>query len=248
MPKNESRLAKDGPADIAALVTAGYREPAEQLEAPTAPGTGKRRGPYSKTKAIREEIIDAALAVFGRSGYRAGSLREIAEIVGMTQPGLMHHFETKEALLTAVLTRRDEQDATLLAGREPIGTGGLVALVDLTRRHTAHRGTVQLFTALSAEATVDDHPAHEYFHRRYAWFRTGLVRIYTLIGKEGALRPGVHPEHAAAGTLAMMDGLQIQWLQDPDEVDMAATLEAYFRVLLTEEAWEAAVGAPDPPQ
>ncbi|MEV6131127.1 TetR/AcrR family transcriptional regulator [Streptomyces violaceusniger] len=247
MAESES-LAEDGPADIAARLTAGYRESPDRLEGATAPGTGKRRGPYAKTKALRGEIIDAALVVFGRSGYRAGSIREIAEIVGMTQAGVLHHFENKEALLTAVLTRRDEQDTELLAGRELIGIGALATLVDLARHHAVHRGTVQLFTVLSAEANVDDHPAHEYFHRRYEWFRAGLVRVYAVIGEEGGLRPGVDPEHAAAGTLAMMDGLQTQWLQDPEKVDMAATLEAYFRVLLTEEAWEAAANTAAPPR
>ncbi|MEV6171557.1 TetR/AcrR family transcriptional regulator [Streptomyces sp. NPDC051954] len=247
MPENESH-AKEGPADIAARVTAGYRESADRPESATAPGAGKRRGPYAKTKALRGEIVDAALAVFGRTGYRAGSIREIAEIVGLTQAGVLHHFENKEALLTAVLTRRDEQDAALLAGRELIGIGALATLVDLARHHAARRGMVQLFTVLSAEANADDHPAHEYFHRRYEWYRTGLVRVYAAIGNDGGLRPGVDPDYAAAGTLAMMDGLQTQWLQDPEKVDMAATLEAYFRVLLTEEAWETVNNAAAPPR
>jgi len=37
-----------------------------------------------------------------------------------------------------------------------------------------------------------------------------------------------------------MDGLQLQWLLDPASVNMASDLEAYFRQLATEEAWQAA--------
>ncbi|HTW11492.1 MAG TPA: TetR/AcrR family transcriptional regulator, partial [Solirubrobacteraceae bacterium] len=42
-----------------------------------------RRGPYRKTAGRQQEILDAALTVFGRSGYRSGSIREIAETVGI---------------------------------------------------------------------------------------------------------------------------------------------------------------------
>jgi hypothetical protein len=48
-----------------------------------------RRGPHGKTAARRVEILDAALALSGRSGYRSGSIREIAGAVGMSQAGLL---------------------------------------------------------------------------------------------------------------------------------------------------------------
>ena len=36
------------------------------------------------------------------------------------------------------------------------------------------------------------------------------------------------PEVIAAQILAMFDGLQLQWLLAPDEVDMVAALDAYL--------------------
>ena len=38
----------------------------------------------------------------------------------------------------------------------------------------------------------------------------------------GGLRPGVTPEIAARGTIAMMDGLQVQWLLDPATIGFTA--------------------------
>ncbi|MBC7645186.1 MAG: TetR family transcriptional regulator [Thermoleophilia bacterium] len=48
----------------------------------------KKRGSYTKGQARRQQILDAALGVFGRSGYHSGSLREIARLVaqGLTNP------------------------------------------------------------------------------------------------------------------------------------------------------------------
>src|SRR5687768_11829323 len=72
----------------------------------TRPARGAR-GSYAKGQAKRQEILDAALVVFGRSGFHSGSLREIAKRVNLTPAGLMHHFSGKEELFTEVLRQRD---------------------------------------------------------------------------------------------------------------------------------------------
>ena len=197
-----------------------------------------RRGPYRKTAARQQEILDAALAVFGRSGYRSGSIREIAEAVGMSQAGLLHHFESKDALLTAVLRHRDERSRPLFSHAR--GIEFLVSVVEAFR--VTERGTAELYCVLSAEATAPGHPAHDYFTDRYNWLRSVLVDAFERMASAGQLRAGVEPAAAARSTVAVMDGLQLQWLLDQDSVDMAADLSAYFRSLATEEAWQAAMG------
>ena len=61
-------------------------------------------------------------------GYRGATLAAVADRVGLTQQGLMHHFPTKEALLVAVLAARDQWDMASAAlhgrpaaGRRPAG-------------------------------------------------------------------------------------------------------------------------------
>ena len=60
--------------------------------------------------ATRELILDTAMDLFRRFGYKSTSVRDIAARAGITHPGLLYHFPTKEALLMAVLQRRDELD------------------------------------------------------------------------------------------------------------------------------------------
>jgi AcrR family transcriptional regulator len=222
----------------------GNRVAGADVGAPSETDAGSRqapsrRGPYRKTAARQREILDAALAVFGRSGYRAGSIREIAEAVGMSQAGLLHHFESKDALLTAVLRHRDDLSKPHYPREGSIQT--LFATADIARFNMTHRGAVELYCVLSAEATAADHPAHRYFADRYNWLRSVMLEAFQQMARTGELRPGVDPAVAARSTLAVMDGLQIQWLLDSASVDMAADLEAWFSVLTTEEAWEAAV-------
>ncbi len=198
-----------------------------------------RRGPYRKTAARQQEILDAALTVFGRSGYRSGSIREIAEAVGMSQAGLLHHFESKDALLTAVLRHRDERSRPLFS--QARGIEFLVSAVEAFR--VTERGTAELYCVLSAEATAPEHPAHDYFTERYSWLRSVLTDAFERMASAGQLRPGVEPAAAARSSVAVMDGLQLQWLLDPASVDMAADLSAHFRSLATESAWEAAMAS-----
>jgi AcrR family transcriptional regulator len=196
-----------------------------------------RRGPYRKTAARQQDILDAALAVFGRSGYRSGSIREIADAVGISQAGLLHHFESKDALLTAVLRHRDDLSKALYS--DPRGVGTLLSTIQVVRFNMQHRGVVELHCVLSAEATAADHPAHRYFADRYSWLRSVFLEAFERMEADGQLRAGVEPVAAARSALALMDGLQVQWLLDTTSVDMVADIEAYFRQVATEEAWPA---------
>ena len=71
---------------------------------PSAPHP-RRRGPKS-TRVNPDQILDAAQAVFAQDGLRAASLRAIARHVGCDPALIYYHFDSKEALFEALLTRR----------------------------------------------------------------------------------------------------------------------------------------------
>ncbi|GIM98143.1 TetR/AcrR family transcriptional regulator [Paractinoplanes toevensis] len=187
---------------------------------------------YAKGRAKRRDILDQATALFGEAGYRGTSLREIAARCDISHPGLLHHFPTKESLLLAVLEHRDEVDAEWITLGDPRGAAALRRLVDLVRLNATRRGIVELFTVLSAEATAAEHPAHAYFVNRYRDLVRDLETAYSTAAVAGDLRPGVDPALAARELIALMDGLQIQWLLDDTSVDMAATVDAHLRTQL----------------
>lgn len=51
----------------------------------------------------RGEILDAAMGVFSERGYEGGSMRQIAERVGVSEPALYRHFPGKEALFLTLM-------------------------------------------------------------------------------------------------------------------------------------------------
>lgn len=201
---------------------------------PAAPAVREPRG-YAKGAARREAIVDVATAFFARTGYRGATMLQIAAACGISRAGLLHHFPTKESLLEAVLARRDAVDGERAAdGQEdPDGLAGLVHLLDLARRNAGVPAIVHLYAVLSAEAGDPEHPAHDYFVRRYARTRAALQASLERAAARGLLAPGVEPAALAVQVLALMDGLQVQWLLDPDGVDMAALLRDRVASCLT---------------
>ncbi|MGT2425363.1 TetR/AcrR family transcriptional regulator [Amnibacterium kyonggiense] len=188
---------------------------------------------YAKGRAKRAEIIERATALFGEAGYRGASLREIASRCGISHPGLLHHFATKEALLIAVLEHRDEQDVAEFFTPPGRGVARLRRTVELAERNQRRRGIVELYTVLSAEATAADHPAHDYFVRRYRASRSSMREAYEQVREDGALRDGVDPDLAARELVAVMDGLQVQWLLDGCTSDMADLVRRHVQERLT---------------
>ena len=207
--------------------------------------TTSTRG-YAKGRATREDILEAALGLFGEVGYTSASLREIAARVGISHPGLLHHFPSKEALLAAVLQRRDDDDAAGFRADVEAGIGYVDALLRLVERNVARPGIVELFTVLAAEATDTGHPAHDYFRGRYARVLRYVEGDLEGYGAAGRLRAGLDPAAAARLLVAVMDGLQLQWLLEagsPDRLDMVAAVRQFHDVLVRPEESE-----PDEPE
>ena len=194
------------------------------------------RGEYAKTADRRAEILDAAIKVFSEAGFHGGSLREISERVGMSQPGLLHHFANKEQLLEAVLTYRDDLANERMGPELPTGAALLEGLVALTAFNATTPGLVALFAVLSGEATATDHPGHEYFRQRYTWVRA-LVEEAVVEGQAaGDLRRELDPPEVARTMIALLDGLQIQWLYEDSGFDMTIPLTTYVASLRTPPA------------
>lgn len=182
-----------------------------------------RRGQYAKGAAKREEILAVALDVVAEFGCRNASNREIARRVGLTQPGLMHYFGSREELYMAVLRARDERDVATHWDDRPNFEGFL----DVMEHNTQVPGLVQLYVEFSAEASIGKHPAHEYFIERYAWVRELSKQSIAAAQESGEFGPNVDPDLIADIIVATADGLQQQWLLDRS-IDMVARLRAVW--------------------
>ncbi|WP_120493813.1 TetR/AcrR family transcriptional regulator [Microbacterium phyllosphaerae] len=190
------------------------------------------RGTYAKTPARRQEILDAAFEVFSEKGYERGSVRDIADRVGMSHTAVLFHFKTKVDLLAAVLEERDRRSRQRFSVSLTSPLDQILAFVDLVRDNLEDPGMIELYSVLLAEATAAGHPAHEFFRGRYDWIldfaEEGLVRMQ----EQGILREGVDPGYAARAMIAVSDGLQLQFLYRSGAEQMLDDLRAFVSSLL----------------
>ena len=183
---------------------------------------------YAKGRERREEILAAADAAFAKHGFRGASLATIAQDVGLSQPGLLHHFPSKEDLLLEVLRLRDERQREWVAQAVEDADSYAEALLELCATNAETPGLVRLFAVLGAEGVDDDHPAHELFKERYRRLRELVAARFATEQREGRLAPGVDPDKLAIQVLALFDGLQLQWLLEPEAVDMVEVLRDFL--------------------
>ncbi|MFI1204255.1 TetR family transcriptional regulator [Streptomyces sp. NPDC020883] len=174
----------------------------------------------------RQAILEAAMELIAERGYRRTSLAAVAERAGLTQQGLLHHFPTKELLLVGVLEARDRWDAAAAAS----GSWRTATLAQLVDYNATRPGVVQAYTVLSADSVTEDHPARDFFEARFRAVREALAGA--LRAEFGDRLPGgLSPERAAPLLVAVMDGLQLQWLLDPERVDMPASFRDFLTLL-----------------
>ncbi|MER7787015.1 TetR/AcrR family transcriptional regulator [Streptomyces sp. NPDC097640] len=209
--------------------------PDQPVQSAATDQEGSGRG-YAKGRARRQEILRTAHRAFADQGFRATSMREIAEAVGLSQAGLLHYFRSKDDLLAEVLRLRDEETYAFNQrfGRET-GMAALRRLVDLVELNARQAGLVRLYTVLSGESVGAGHPAQPYFISRYTELRERVAGYLRGARAEGLIREDVDVVQAATSILAVMDGLQLQWLLDPASVDMPEVftrfLDGYLRGL-----------------
>jgi AcrR family transcriptional regulator len=159
-------------------------------------------------------------------GYRRAYIREIAERVGLTQAGLMHHFRTREHLYQEIIRTRDEHDRDEFAVA-PRGVEGFFAVIEHNQRVP---GLAQLYAEFSAEASHPEHPAHDFFRERFAYLREALARDVEQAREDGEFGGGVDALTAADLLISAADGLQLRWLIDR-EIDMVGRLRELWRSL-----------------
>ncbi len=198
--------------------------------------TEQRRQPRSRpeTLARRRDILDAATEIFGAKGFTGGTLQEIADQVGMTHAGILHHFGSKDALLLEVLQHRDETDVADLEEKHiPDGMDLFRHLVRTAFANADRPGIVQAYAVLSAESVTADHPGRDFFQKRYETLRSEVAHAFAVACAERGVREPETVASASASILAVMDGLQVQWLLDQTALDLGRASEFAIEAIVS---------------
>ena len=206
---------------------------------PVRRGRGRPRGSGGEaTAGTRERIVAAAAELFAERGFHATPMTAVAEASGLSQTGLLHHFPSKDDLLAEVLHQRDLRDMAMFAAaraHEPRGWEVWEDMSTLVRVNSERPGLVRLFTSLAGEAVDPDHPGHTWLGEHHDNAVQVLAHALGEAVEDGTAAAAVPAESLARQAVALMDGLQLQWLMRPGEVDMAGDF-AHF-VAAVRDRW-----------
>ncbi|GAA4350749.1 TetR/AcrR family transcriptional regulator [Microbacterium rhizosphaerae] len=191
----------------------------------------------------REEILDAAAALFVENGYAATTTRAIAERTGIRQASLYYHFAGKEEILAALLeqTVRPSVDVARSLRADdrlsPAAALHRLAVYDVEALAAAPHNVGTLY--LSPEAR----------HERFAGFRAArreLRDAYGALAEEAladALRGTWRADELGAVIIHLVE-IAITLRNDGDPVDAEHVADACLRVCgLHEDAIAAARAA-----
>jgi AcrR family transcriptional regulator len=182
----------------------------------------------------RERVVRAAMEAFASNGYRGASLDGIAGAVGLTRQGLLHYFPSKVALLMAVLDLGQQDDIALMTRLHQQHDWSLPETLRAIIEHNlGRRGLAQLRVALAGEAINPDHPGHAWFVDVYRYARAGIAESVTREQSEGRITSAVSPERLAMALIAVIDGLQLQALLEPERLDVEQALAELMAVVAT---------------
>ncbi|WP_024679516.1 TetR/AcrR family transcriptional regulator [Pseudomonas syringae] len=197
-----------------------------------APAAVKRRR-IPKGDLRKVEIIQAAMIIFARDGYAGASLTNIAKVAGISQVGLLHHFPNKLALLQAVLEHRDTYVASRLQEADQDGSlQGFMSFLKLVMSFSIEDAAVsQALMIINTESLSVTHPAHRWFSERFGIVHSHLQAHLNALIQAGEVRSDVDVRQISLEIAAMMDGMQIQWLRSPGDVQIEQAFARFIERL-----------------
>lgn len=180
----------------------------------------------AKGEDRKHRILEVAQRLLSRNGWRNTTLAQIAGEAGVSPAGLLHHFESKEQLLHAVLDARDLDDDTH-SDRGGDLIGEIAQVADRFSRAPELVGT---FTVLLVENIHPDAPLHDRLVARQR-DATDIVAEGIRRGQAaGRYRADIDPAVKATEILAFIHGMEMTWLLDPS-IPLAEVFKEYAEAL-----------------
>jgi AcrR family transcriptional regulator len=177
---------------------------------------------YKKSQISVASIVDAAMRVIARQGYAHTSLMDIASEVGMSKGAVHYHFPTKEALMAKVLETACDTVAKRTLDTWTAQEGNPLeqlrsALRELWRVRSELSNEAKVVADLLAQSLHDQSlraPLAEYYRFASAQVDEHLKQHLKSLG----LRPAVDMAQVPRLLHALLDGLLMQKIVDPDAI------------------------------
>jgi AcrR family transcriptional regulator len=190
-------------------------------------GRAARRS-YPKGVRRRQQILDSAIALLAQRGVDRASLRTVGEAIGVSHTALRHYFSSRDELLVEAYRMHEARAAEDAPATDDSAVG---LIMEAAERNRSIPGLAELYATLTTDALQEQHAVtREFVSGRFRSLREELAARIESGQRAGRIAAGIDPLDAAALVIAASDGLQIQWLLDPDAVDVGRSLSLLERL------------------
>ncbi|GAB3312609.1 TetR family transcriptional regulator [Epidermidibacterium keratini] len=183
----------------------------------------------------RNEILDAAAALFATSGYHGARMDDIVRRSGLSKGTLYWYFSSKEEIATALVDRELAEQGVAIERVLAVEADPRIQLETLVRAFANGLAENPDAARLTLELLSLGHSAPDIGRRFVEHHRTFLKQIegiaLGIMGEDDAERA---PEAAAASTAlaALVDGFALRVAMNPGEPDLADRLWAATNLIV----------------
>jgi len=182
----------------------------------------------------KNQILDAATAVFARLGFHDARMDDIVQASGLSKGALYWYFKSKEDIITAISQRLFTTDIEQLVGLLHAEGSVSERLQQLIQARIAGlqemSDVVTILFEFYATALHQD-GVRQFIKAYFQNFHELLVALIQQGIDRGEFR-SVDAVAAATALDAVFEGLVVRWLIDPEAMQWAPVGEAALRLLL----------------
>jgi AcrR family transcriptional regulator len=183
--------------------------------------TSRKLSREEKKARTRARLLEAAATVFARRGFAAASLDEVAEEAGLTKGAVYSNFDSKDDLIVALLEERlDRQLMGVATQADPHGDvrqqaeqAAAAYLRTLEHERDSYLLAVEFSVHLAREPEL-----RRKFGKRYRETRDSYARLLEEYAKASGLTLPLPAHEMMLVYFALMDGLAMAKLTQPDNV------------------------------
>jgi len=191
----------------------------------------------SNLKNKRENILAAAVNLFGRRGYNGTTIDEITKAAGITKGAIYWHFKSKSHLLRAVIKQLNDEYLECLINETLTSSTRAIDRFWYSFKFTArfgfeHRDLVHFLRNMTLELSPSEDENAKAFFKILDRQREFYKKLIEAAQKDGDFRTDLSADLLAATVLAAHDGIFLQWIAFDNILDGRELAWAYRQVLL----------------
>jgi TetR/AcrR family transcriptional regulator, transcriptional repressor of aconitase len=164
--------------------------------------------------ARRSEVLDAAIVCFSRDGFHRTTMKDIVRQSGLSPGAIYNYFKSKEEIIQAIASRREEKERQLVKGAIGEGPPGkalervrdaFLDELESPKERLRRRVSVQLWAEAQRNPSI-----RKIVRRSFEEPRKLMSEVLVAAQEQGAIADWADPDALACFVIAAFHGLVLQ--------------------------------------